>query len=502
MRPSRPIQVLYRESLKDMTIPERRKLYQAWISASKDQLRHQIVVVLGHFLRARRTMEDIRKETDLRALQQSHIIGVTTSGLARITDLLSRLNSKVLICEEASEVLEAHTLITLLPSIEHLLLIGDHQQLRPHIASWDLSSENHAGKRYSFDMSLFERLVLPPHSDGLPKLPFSTLENQRRMHPSISSLIRSTLYPQLKDCGPVAEYPPVSGMRKRLFWLDHRHHEDESDEDQIMATSHSNTYEVGMTVALAKHLISQGVYESDEIAILTPYLGQLRKLRQALGSVFAVTISERDIGDLENEGLELEPLRLSKTSLLKALRLSTVDNFQGEEAKVVIISLVRSNAANKVGFLRTSNRINVLLSRAKHGQYILGNSETARTVPMWEKVITLLMEDDNIGPQLELCCVRHPEKVIPVAEVDDFVTLSPEGGCNELCSRRLEACGHRCLKCCHAPHLHSATECLEPCQKAVSGCDEHACPLPCFEKCVKKCTVEVPDVELPCGHVS
>ena len=92
-----------------MTIPERRVLYQAWISASKYQLRHQIVVLLDHFLRARRTMDDIRKETDLRALQQSHIIGVTTSGLACITDLLSRLNSKLLICEEAGEVLEAHT---------------------------------------------------------------------------------------------------------------------------------------------------------------------------------------------------------------------------------------------------------------------------------------------------------------------------------------------------------------------------------------------------------
>ena len=69
---------------------------------------------------------------------------------------------------------------------------------------------------------------------------------------------------------------------------------------------------------------------------LTPYLGQLRKLRQALGSVFAVIISNRDMGDLENEGLELEPLQLSKMTLLKALRLSTVDNFQGEEAKVVI----------------------------------------------------------------------------------------------------------------------------------------------------------------------
>lgn len=37
------------------------------------------------------------------------------------------------------------------------------------------------------------------------------------------------------------------------------------------------------------------------------------------------------------------------------------DNFQGEEAKIVIISFVRSNRERKVGFLKTTNRINVLL---------------------------------------------------------------------------------------------------------------------------------------------
>ena len=41
--------------------------------------------------------------------------------------------------------------------------------------------------------------------------------------------------------------------------------------------------------------------------------------------------------------------------------LRQLDNFQGEEADVVIISLVRSNQERNCGFLKTSNRINVLL---------------------------------------------------------------------------------------------------------------------------------------------
>ena len=55
---------------------------------------------------------------------------------------------------------------------------------------------------------------------------------------------------------------------------------------------------------------------------------------------------------------------LERKKLLDTIRLATVDNFQGEEAKVVVVSLVWSNAGNKVGFLQTANRINVLLSRA------------------------------------------------------------------------------------------------------------------------------------------
>jgi superfamily I DNA and/or RNA helicase len=57
-------------------------------------------------------------------------------------------------------------------------------------------------------------------------------------------------------------------------------------------------------------------------------------------------------------------VQVQKTTLLNALRIATVDNFQGEEAKVIVVSLVWNNDKRKCGFLKTSNRINVLLSRA------------------------------------------------------------------------------------------------------------------------------------------
>jgi superfamily I DNA and/or RNA helicase len=49
---------------------------------------------------------------------------------------------------------------------------------------------------------------------------------------------------------------------------------------------------------------------------------------------------------------------------------------QGEESDVVIASLVRSNDSGSVGFLKEPERINVLLSRARHGLVLIGNSNT------------------------------------------------------------------------------------------------------------------------------
>jgi hypothetical protein len=90
------------------------------------------------------------------------------------------------------------------------------------------------------------------------------------MHPEIAELVRSTLYPTLSDAPSTVEHPPVAGLKKRLFWLDHQQPETPSD---VHSTSHSNNYEVEMTTALVSHLIKQGVYKPGSIAVLTPYVG-------------------------------------------------------------------------------------------------------------------------------------------------------------------------------------------------------------------------------------
>jgi hypothetical protein len=62
----------------------------------------------------------------------------------------------------------------------------------------------------------------------------------------------------------------------------------------------------------------------------------------------------------------------------KGLRMTTVDNYQGEENKIIICSCVRSNPKNISGFLKVQNRVNVMLSRAKMAMYLIGNRETVR----------------------------------------------------------------------------------------------------------------------------
>ncbi|THX78525.1 hypothetical protein D6D04_05708 [Aureobasidium pullulans] len=419
------------DDLYDLSHVERRKLYNHWLRRAKKPVLDAIMDRVEQFEDLRSNLDNIRNELDLRVLEQAEVIGVTTSGLARNLGLLRRLPSKILLCEEAGEVLESHLLTALLPSVEHAILIGDHLQLRPHVQCYELSQESVQGRQYALDTSLFERLV--DAAGGGVRLPFSRLDTQRRMHPSISELVRSTLYPTLSDAASTLVHPEVTGMRKRLFWLDHQYPESHGG---LQSTSHTNDYEVEMTTALVSHLIKQGTYKPEAIAVLTPYLGQLRKLRLRMQSSFEVLLDDRDVKSLQDEGLDdggaqsRAPLApgVQKGSIASAVRIATVDNFQGEEAEVVVISLVRSNKEQKCGFLRTSNRINVLLSRAKNGMFIIGNSATTQHIPMWTEVLQLLQMNGNFGDALELACPRHIADDMRVTEPDDFIQLAPDGG--------------------------------------------------------------------------
>ncbi|CAG8366393.1 unnamed protein product [Penicillium salamii] len=324
----------------DMSKQERLKIYNRWCRECRRNMDRRVTKLVESHATTKSRYEIIHDNMNLRRLIQAVVIGVTTSGLARRLDMFRQLPCKFMICEEAGEVLEPHHLTAFLPSVEHAVLIGDQQQLRPRVQSYDLSRENpQGGSRYSLDVSLFERLV---NSDKTPidcGYFYSTLETQRRMHPEISRLVRDTLYPRLINSLSVLRYPEIRGMRKRLFWLDHRLKEDSRGEDGGTTTSHWNSFEADMTVALVAHLVRQD-YRFGDIAVLTPYLGQLNKLKDSLAKAFPIALGDRDKTDLAQAGYEgkiAQNIQVDKESPQGTLRVATVDNFQGEEARIVVL---------------------------------------------------------------------------------------------------------------------------------------------------------------------
>jgi len=253
------------------------------------------------------------------------IILMTTTGAAIRHKKLLKWKSKILLVEEAAEVLESHIIASLTPHVEHLILLGDHQQLRPITATDELS------KKYNLNVSLFERMVL----NNFPRYQLVT---QRRMRPEIRELITGDhIYPRLEDHPIVREHPEIRGMDKPLYFLNHHFEEDQKDFSDSM--SKSNIFEVQLIGALCEHLLRQG-YGAEKVTVLGMYSAQVRLL-------------EKEIWDLRR--------------IPAGMRIETVDSFQGEENDIVILSLVRSNRHGDIGFMKTDNRICVALSRARYG---------------------------------------------------------------------------------------------------------------------------------------
>jgi superfamily I DNA and/or RNA helicase len=79
--------------------------------------------------------------------------------------------------------------------------------------------------------------------------------------------------------------------------------------------------------------------------------------------------------------------KLSANQIPKGVEVRTVDGFQGREKEIIIISLVRSNNENEIGFLVNQQRMNVLLTRAKCAMIVFGNKRTLISNDLWKNWI-------------------------------------------------------------------------------------------------------------------
>eukprot|EP00111_Clytia_hemisphaerica_P020747 TCONS_00061186-protein len=199
-----------------LKIDQRWRLYQYWLSLYTDEYFNQVSEGAEDFEDACSSLKELKEQEDEQIMKNVDVIAMTTTCAARYRRILKNIGPKIVVIEEAAEVLEAHVITSLTPSTEHLILIGDHKQLRPNPSVFDLA------KKFNLELSLFERMV----NNGMQ---CQMLNVQHRMRPEISRLIKH-IYPMLRDHSKVMTYPHVKGVEKDVVFVSHNHEENSNSQ--------------------------------------------------------------------------------------------------------------------------------------------------------------------------------------------------------------------------------------------------------------------------------
>lgn len=310
----------------DIEPSQRQKLVKKWFSAILREKIERVQSLARQYDLAQNFMDVQFNESKVHTLRTKRVIGSTTTGAAMYTKLLKSAQPDIVIVEEAGEIQESHVLTALTSSVKQLVLIGDHKQLRPKINKYNLTVEK--GDGYDLNRSMFERLILQGH-------PHTTLQKQHRMHPDISVLVRELTYPDLEDDPNTKLRESIRGVEDRVVFVNHSHPEEQNEKlvdrrDPGVKASKENMFEAQMVLKTVKYLAQQG-YKTNNLVVLTPYLGQLRLVRDMLMDEIDPLLSDLDSHELIQAGL----LTQAAANVGKAqLRISTI----GESRKLMDIS--------------------------------------------------------------------------------------------------------------------------------------------------------------------
>ncbi|KAF4589038.1 Helicase required for RNAi-mediated heterochromatin assembly 1 [Ophiocordyceps camponoti-floridani] len=360
-------------------------------------------------------MLENRRMNEYDAIQRGRIevLGCTTTGLLMHRDLLELVNPRVMLIEEAAETRESSTVAGLIPSVEQLILVGDHQQLTPHTDLIELSRMPH-----KVDMSLFQRLVNR-------EVDYYTLRVQRRMIPAIREIVQA-FYPSLEDHESVnspERQKPIPGMLDHsVWWFSHSWSEDRG----ASGFDYSNPKEAWMIVEFTRYLVKCGVSPAD-ITILTYYSAQLELIKRTLAM-------DSQLGNSEILGIP---------DFTWSVR--TVDDFQGEENEIILLSLVRGSSEagrlGSIGFVADENRAVVATSRARQGFYIFGDSRNmlhGRGRDVWGRIHQKFC--DRTASFVPVVCPTHGRMVL-VSQPNDWRQFTLPG-CKPGCTMRQEEKSH------------------------------------------------------------
>lgn len=206
---------------------------------------------------------------------------------------------------------------------------------------------------------------------------------QYRMHPALSLFPSNTFYEGALQNGvsaaerlaPGVPFPWPVPARPHMFWVHLG-----AEEISASGTSYLNRTEAAAVEKAVTSLLRCGV-TPDQIGIITPYEGQ---------RAHVVSVMARN-----------GPLR---QALYSEIEVASVDSFQGREKDYIILSCVRSNEHQGIGFLSDPRRMNVALTRARYGLIVLGNPRVLSKQPIWGALLTHFKEEETLveGPLTNL----------------------------------------------------------------------------------------------------
>jgi hypothetical protein len=211
-----------------------------------------------------------------------------------------------------------------------------------------------------------------------PRLPIAKrLLHQHRMHPAIARLVSATFYGGSlltdKHCErryseqapPFAITAPGRLPISPIVFIDTPFVQSTIDRQMVeRQPRYHNPEEIDAVVtALSLLRCEPAAEEKSTLAVLTPYREQALRLRDRINDERGALLAHISAFGVEGEA---------------GSPVATVDSFQGSEADVVLISLVRNNhhtGRRALGFLSDPRRMNVLLSRAKWKLILVGSIE-------------------------------------------------------------------------------------------------------------------------------
>jgi len=293
-------------------------------------------------------------------LESAEVICSTNSTAG--SELLSDYDFELIVIDEATQSTEPASLIPFIKG-EKVVLIGDHKQLPPTILSQKASEQG-------LSKSMFERLY-EIYGDEIN----SMLEIQYRMHDDIMDFSNHEFYEgNLKSSPEVADHTlkdlgyNIKGKKcftdksldpaQPIVFIDTI--EMNAEERSLKG---SNSYDNPVEMEILLDIVDEALkseLKPEDIAVIAPYKDQV---------------------DL-----------LKKHSNIENLEINTVDGFQGREKEVVLISLVRSNNHNNIGFLRDLRRANVALTRAKRKLIVIGDSSTVAKNETYQNLIDYIKD--------------------------------------------------------------------------------------------------------------